>query len=597
MGAEELLGLQRTAGNAAAAAMIQRVSRAGELSLPITDVAVAGQKLNALSMPDLIDTLDDLRQKGASGAFLADPGALSPLGPVRKDRILATVRAVGSVIDPQFYIAWSHLDAADQGPLLARAEKSVKGASTAEHRIAVMGGGLIGMIRADAYEEAFVFLNGLNMPEILTTAASARGAAKLPAGAGAAPASGTATTMLDDLVAHFPDARGVNVNRLRVALAAVSFTQDFAAFATAQPAVNGPDLQPFERDDLRAFFERGGEAGFTATVANADLHVMGQFFWSQQVAAGLMADPDVLALNTSTSPPDHKALFVTFKTLVETAANRDKPSTTVADRASAFSAAVRASHPPGAAHLTAMASILASEPIAAGADPGPFAKKPAEFRAGWAIYQTLNGGFRVAPDPDVSKQKNISRLHYLAQAEPEVCGFQAAFLATRVRALANRAGRPAPNPKVQVGGLALATGVVPQHRVFQQNGIDVSRGDVCTYGSGLAGSVAKIKAALDGGWIITVRVMSGFGGGGLRGEHSFALIGYQGNAFTVADSDPGNEGADKLKTGFTTVYFDPAVPRLSTAVNDAEFPVLAAEAHLQINRHHRYQVLSVTGCV
>ncbi len=595
MVADDLLGLQRTAGNAAAAAMIQRVSHADEIPLPITDVAAAGQKLNALSMPDLIDTLDDLRQKGASGAFLADPGALSPLGPVRKDRILATVRAVGSVIDPQFYIAWSHLDAADQTPLLARAEKSVKGASTAEHRIAVMGGGLIGMIRANAYEEAFVFLNGLNMAEILTTSASARGAAKLPAGV--APAGGSATTMLDDLGAHFADARGVNVNRLRVALAAVTFTQDFPAFAAANPAVNGPDLQPFERDDIRAFFERGGEAGFKAIVANADLHVMGQFFWSQQVSAGLMADPDVLALNTATSPPDHIALFVKFKTLVETAADRGQPSATVAAQARAFSAAVRAAHPPGAQHLTAMASIVAPEPIAAGVAPGPFAKKTAEFRAGWAIYQTLNGGFTVAADPDVTKQKNVSRLHYLAVAEPEVCGFQAAFLANRFRALANRAGRPAPDPKVRVGGMALATGVSPQHRVFQQNGIDVRRGDVCTYGSGLAGSVAKIRAALDGGWIITVRVMSGFGGGGLSGEHSFALIGYQGNSFTVADSDPGNEGDPKLMTGFTTVYFDPAVPRLSSAVNDSEFPVLAAEPHLQINRHHRYQVLSVTGCV
>ena len=597
MGADDLLGLQRTAGNAAAAAMIQRVSRAGEIPLPITDVAAAGQKLNALSMPDLIDTLDDLRQKGASGAFLADPGALSPLGPVRKDRILATVRAVGSVIDPQFYIAWSHLDAADQGPLLARAEKSVKGASTAEHRIAVMGGGLIGMIRADAYEEAFVFLNGLNMPEILTTAASARGAAKLPAGAGAAPASGTATTMLDDLVAHFPDARGVNVNRLRVALAAVSFTQDFAAFATAQPAVNGPDLQPFERDDLRAFFERGGEAGFTATVANADLHVMGQFFWSQQVAAGLMADPDVLALNTSTSPPDHKALFVTFKTLVETAADRGKPSTTVADQRERVQRGRPCGPPTGRRAPDGDGIDRCAGTDRAGVDPGPFAKKTAEFRAGWAIYQTLNGGFRVAPDPDVSKQKNISRLHYLAQAEPEVCGFQAAFLATRFRALANRAGRPAPNPKVHVGGLALATGVSRSIGCSSRTASTSVAVTSARTVRGSRGSVAKIKAALDGGWIITVRVMSGFGGGGLRGEHSFALDRLPGQRLHGRRQRSRQRGADKLKTGFTTVYFDPAVPRLSRAVNDAEFPVLAAEAHLQINRHHRYQVLSVTGCV
>ncbi len=594
-GAGELLDLQRTAGNAAAVAMVQRVSRAGEIPVPITDVAAAGQKLNTLSMTDLIDTLDDLRQRGASGALLADPAALSPLGPVRRDRILATARAVASMIDPQFYIAWSHLDPVDQGPLLARAEKSVKGAGTAEHRIAVMGGGLIGMIRANAYGEAFAFLNGLNMAEILTTATSARGAAQLPTGA--APARGTATTMLDDLVAHLGEARGVNVTRIQVALEAVTSTVDFTAFAAAHPAVNGPDLQPFERDDLRAFLARGGVADFTATVANADLHVEGQFFWSAQLINGLMTDPDVAALNTRASPPDHLALFVSFQTLLQTAADRDQPTSTVAAQARAFTAAVHAAHPPGAAHLIALASIVAAAPIAAQVDPGPFAKKSVEFRAGWAIYQTLNGGFTVAPDPDVSKQKNVSRLHYLAQAEAEVCGFQASFLASRFRALANRAGRPAPDPAVRVGGLALATGVVAQHRPVKQGGIDVLRGDVCTYGSGLAGAVARIRAALDGGWIVTVRVMSGFGGGGLRGEHSFALIGHQGNAFTVADSDPGNEGDPRFKTGFTTVYFDPAVPRLSTAVNDAEFPGLAAEPHLQINRHHRYQVLSVTGCV
>ena len=132
---------------------------------------------------------------------------------------------------------------------------------------------------------------------------------------------------------------------------------------------------------------------------------------------------------------------------------------------------------------------------------------------------------------------------------------------------------------------------------FVQDGVRLTRGDVCEYGPSLGAAIVKIKAALDGGWIVSVRVMSGWGGGGLRGEHSFILIGYQGNGFTVADSDPGNEGEAAMKSGFTTVYYDPAVPRFSTAVNDANFPVLVSDSRLQRNRHHRYQILSVTGSI
>jgi hypothetical protein len=172
-----LLRLQRAAGNSATTALLQRLSHASTIVGPITDPAATARALDALSTPDLIDTLDELTAKGAASVFLTNPASLSALTPEARDRITAALRATASMIDPTFYIAWSHLNPGDQGAVMARAERAVKGASTSEHRIAVMGGGLVGMIRAGTYEEAFAFLNGLNMPEILTTAMSARGAA------------------------------------------------------------------------------------------------------------------------------------------------------------------------------------------------------------------------------------------------------------------------------------------------------------------------------------------------------------------------------------------------------------------------------------
>jgi len=593
LGARDLVLLQRAAGNAATAMLVQRVSHANEIPQPITDAAAAARTLDGLSTPDLIDTLDELNTSGAASAFRGDPASLSALPPQRRDRITAVLHATGSMINPTFYIAWSHLDAADQGPVMARAERAVKGAGTAEHRIAVMGGGLIGMIRAQTYEEAFAFLNGLNMPEILTTSVSARGAPKIPTPA--VPA-GSATTLLDDLAAHIGDAKGVNVKRLSVAIEAARFdTGDYAAFESAHSDVNDPAVQPLEREDIKNFFARGGRAAFEAGVADPTLNLSGHNFWSDQISEAIMTDAVVVALNTPTSPPAHVALFTQLKTLVETANNAGTATAALQTLAGAFIAAVRAAAPPGAAQLRAFAAFVAAKPLTVGVDPGPFKKKGTEFLAGWGIYQRLNGGFVTAPTPDVRGQKNVFRLHYLSLAEPEVCGFQAGFVASRYRALTKRAGARDPDPKAKIGPLKLAKKVLPPDRALRvQDGVSVMRGDVCQYDDDLVAAIPRIKAALDGRWLVKVRLMSGQGGGGLAGEHSVLLIGYQGNAFTVSDTDPGNEGEEAMQTGFTTIYFDPAVPRFSTAVNDANFPVLASDPRLQLNRHHRYQVLSVT---
>ena len=595
LGPQGMAVLQRMAGNAAAASVVQRKSHAAEFPSPIGDPADFARKLDALSTTDLIETLDELTAKGSASVLVAQPEALGGLPFQRLERLTAALHVTGSMINPRFYIAVARSDLADQAPLLARAEKTVKGASTPEYRIAVMGGGLLGMIKANAYEEAFLYLNGLDMVGILETMTFARAAANphVPAAAG-----GTASTMLDALKSHLGDAKGVNVVRQKVAIEVVLFDKaDYPAFEAAHSEVNDPAVLPLEREMIKQFYAKGGRAAFAAMIADPNLSIAGQFFWSGEISKAIMADSAVTALNVPGAPPAHAALFLQMKDLVQTAADRDKATSVVQTKASAFIVAARAAATSGTSRLVAIATALAPGPLAQGVDPGPFKGKGPEFLAGWGIYQRLNGGFLVAPTPDVSLQKNVFKLHFLSLAEPEVCGFQAGFLGNRFRALKKRAGGPPPDPKVAIGGIPLATKVTPSHTPFVQDGVNLVRGDVCEYGPGLGASIAKIKAALDGGWIVSVRVMSGFGGGGLSGEHSFILIGYQGNGFTVADSDPGNEGEAAMMSGFTTVYYDPAVPRFSTAVNDANFPVLVSDSRLQRNRHHRYQILSVSGSI
>ena len=127
-----------------------------------------------------------------------------------------------------------------------------------------------------------------------------------------------------------------------------------------------------------------------------------------------------------------------------------------------------------------------------------------------------------------------------------------------------------------------------------------------------------MKAALDGGWVLHVRVVSGGGaktphpqpiGPGVfpprapadPTEHSLLIIGYRGNGFVVSDADPHGEQKDaRLDTGFTTIYFDSGSNRLSTAPDEASFPVVnglddhggPALGDFQVDGHHRYQVWS-----
>ncbi len=592
--ADRVVSMQRSAGNAAVAGAasrlpVQRRSRAAEITGRYTDPEALAILQN-LPTQDLIDTFDDPSAGMGPRMLTAASGALLTIAdPVKRDRITCALRACNGPIDPTFYISWSHLGAADQQLLMTRATRIDKDAALPARRIAVMGGGLLGMIRAGAYEEAFVFLNGLNMAEILTTLLTVRGAAiQRPAGA-----AGPALTGLADLQAHLSAAVGVHVERLRLAMEAVAFvSNDYAEFERRQPAVTGSALQDFERNDIKEFMSGAGLARFASVIGHDDLFVGGQFFWSNELANAMLTHPDTARLSPGAA--------TAFKEMVRTAHDQSATSGNVRSKAAAFLAV--ASSGGASPALMAMAREVSPKPLMLAVPPQQneiFKRRSDEFMGGLGLYNMLSGLYLGSgSEPLLTSHLNAFKVCFLLQAEAEVCGFQAGFLANLFRKKARATGIPDPDPKARIGGLMLASSTKIDRKVFTVRGEDVIRGEVCQYGSGLAGSMAKIIAALDAGWLVHVRVMSGEGGGFPSGEHSLMVVGHQGgNVLMASDSDPGGELDVMLRTGFTPLYFDPAVPRLSTAVNDEEFPVLASDTRFQRNHHHRYQVISVAGCV
>jgi hypothetical protein len=138
------------------------------------------------------------------------------------------------------------------------------------------------------------------------------------------------------------------------------------------------------------------------------------------------------------------------------------------------------------------------------------------------------------------------------------------------------------------------------------------RGDEAVYNKNLDAAVDKMKDALVDGWVLHVRVISGVwldlaGKGTPNEEHSLLIYDSApmmtgtGTEFFCFDPDLNSNTATPNATSanapagakaFQSIFFDPAVPRLSTAPTDAEFPVVDFAGH-HANKTHRYQVVRV----
>jgi len=132
------------------------------------------------------------------------------------------------------------------------------------------------------------------------------------------------------------------------------------------------------------------------------------------------------------------------------------------------------------------------------------------------------------------------------------------------------------------------------------------RGDEVVYDKRLPWIVQRMKDALDDGWVLHIRVVSGIyldlaGKGTPYEEHSLLLIGYKGDEFFAFDPDAGSSLASPRaaaglapagRMGFQSLFFDRTANRLTTAASDADFPVDHPWGR-HANGVHRYQLVRV----
>ena len=237
------------------------------------------------------------------------------------------------------------------------------------------------------------------------------------------------------------------------------------------------------------------------------------------------------------------------------------------------------------------------------APDGPLAAlhgpEDARLEVGGAIFEKLWKAYEKpdAPFPDLTPYATMSHYQALRRWEMQACKVTATRIAKRYIA-AGGVG----------GGRSAQTAIKPTALVASvkydetQVGADLFRGGVATYSSKLADEVERMRRALDDGWVVHARVLSGIEGGGASGaeaEHSLIVFGYDGDTFEFFDPDVA--GSNLARSGFDNLYFDRAANRLSTARTEADFGAYDQEGPAGTNRHHgwhahgvhRYQVTSI----
>jgi hypothetical protein len=223
----------------------------------------------------------------------------------------------------------------------------------------------------------------------------------------------------------------------------------------------------------------------------------------------------------------------------------------------------------------------------------------ARLEAGGAIFEKLWKAYEKpdAPFPDLSAYATLSHYQALRRWEMQACKVTAARIAKRYIAAGGVGGRRSADTAIKP--TALVAGV--KHDRTHVGG-DRYRGDVATYSSKLADEVDKMRRALDDGWVIHARVLSGIEGGGASGaeaEHSLVVFGHEADTFEFFDPDVA--GSNLARSGFDKLYFDRTANRLSTARTEADFGVYAEEGPDRSGHHHgwhahgvhRYQVTSI----
>jgi hypothetical protein len=223
----------------------------------------------------------------------------------------------------------------------------------------------------------------------------------------------------------------------------------------------------------------------------------------------------------------------------------------------------------------------------------------ASLEAGGAIFEKLWAAYAdpQAPFPDLSPYATISQYQALRRWEYQACKATALKVAKRYVAAGGAGGKRSATTAIKA--TALVGGVKTDLKPLASG---LVRGTVASYSSSLSEDVGRMKRALDDGWVIHARVLSGVEGGGAsraEAEHSLVVFGYDGDAFEFFDPDVA--GSNLARSGFDKLYFDRGANRLSTARTETDFAVhgeggdyATGKVHgWQTSGVHRYQVTSI----
>jgi len=558
------------AGAPAAGAIQRRAQPEGLTAAPNAEDKL--RFLSGLSMQDILDTLAAPAARPLLPDLLANEG-VAPVGGV--DRLGAALRASAGTIDAAFWMKFGRMHVTHPGDVPVIEAKVGKKNMSAERRMGTISSSVIAQLRStdlDVNQEAFLYLNGLNMHDILDVLVMVQGAG-----------------LLDTNFTSLASAAPIHVKRLMLAAHAVDEVTRLVAVAdieskyAADWTLLGPD-----GDTIKQWVEASPQAKLKNVLGDDELIRDGQFQLQVRIYEALAA-----------LKPKAGALEAQYQSLIDSAARVDLASL------NASAAAFRAS----------MSASGISDPDLLAAT-GPYARMmgdekttgDAMFAEWWGKYQKTKSA------PPVTPYVNIFALHAHHSRALIQCGAHTGQVA-QLYQNARKASGESKDPKASFSA-QLATSIKREWTLVPGT-TNLCRGDVLQYGGNLADSVARMKAALDGGWVLHIRVVSG---GGARTphpqpvgprvvppaapadptEHSLLIVGYRGNGFIVSDSDPHGEGKPALETGFTTIYFDAGANRLSTAVDDTGFPVVCGDdgrggselGDFQADGHHRYQVWS-----
>lgn len=252
------------------------------------------------------------------------------------------------------------------------------------------------------------------------------------------------------------------------------------------------------------------------------------------------------------------------------------------------------------ARLPEVEAMLASPSRIPGATP--MAKGKGLYYKFWGA---LNGKGGVIPD--LTSFATIPIRGCLDTWENQACGFTGSLAAARFVA---KGGMKTENPdakrqaSTKFGALLASSATRDLRKVGNRR-----RGDVLRQG-GAAGAAAGMRRALDDGWILHARVLSGIDYGGGQSataydvadaagkaprqpvtlgkppeEHSIMILGYDGNQFVFWDPDSGSSNAHGA--GFGALFVSSA--GLTTASSDGDLLVDDNGNHAA--GRHRYQVI------